>query len=93
VGGRRGGHHYRLDVTVEGPVGLDGMVVDFDTLAATVSQLVVSRYDHQLLNDFLENPTAEVIAAEAWKILEGAGLAVVGMRLWETPDSMVELLP
>lgn len=86
------GHHYRLEVTVEGPVGPDGMVVDFDELASAVSELVLSRYDHQLLNDLFDNPTAEVIASETWKVLEAAGLALVGLRLWETPDSSVELL-
>jgi len=55
-------HRYRLDVTVEGPVGDDGMVIDFDALEAAVG-------------------------AE----LESASLNLVGLRLWETPDSSVEL--
>ncbi len=68
------------------------MVMDFDWLAEVVESTVISRYDHHLINDFLENPTAELIAADAWKSLEAAGLAVAAIRLWETPDSMVELL-
>ncbi len=86
------GHHYRLEVTVEGPVGDQGVVMDFDRLAEVVESAVLRRYDHQLINDLLDNPTAELIAADAWKSVEGAGLAVVAVRLWETPDSMVELL-
>lgn len=54
---------------------------------------MIDHYDHRHLNDVLDNPTAELIAHEAWKRLEAAGLAVVGLRLWETPDSSVELLP
>ena len=86
------GHHYRLEVTVEGPVDERGVVIDFDDLSAVVDREVVSRYDHRLLNDLLDNPTAELIAHKTWKDLEAAGLAVVAIRLWETPQSMVELL-
>ncbi|MGH9063114.1 MAG: 6-carboxytetrahydropterin synthase QueD [Acidimicrobiales bacterium] len=86
------GHHYRLEVTVEGPVDRNGVVLDFADLAAVVDREVVQRWDHRCLNDLLDNPTAELVAAEAWLVLEKAGLGVVGLRLWETPDSMVELL-
>jgi len=87
------GHHYRLDVTVEGPVGDHGVVLDFDDLRSVVEREIVGEWDHRLLNDVLENPTAELVAQEAWKRLEAAGLNVVGLRLWETPDSSVELSP
>ncbi|HZT68027.1 MAG TPA: 6-carboxytetrahydropterin synthase QueD [Acidimicrobiales bacterium] len=87
------GHHYRLEVTVEGPVGPDGMVVDFDRIKQVVERDVVDRFDHRLLNDFIDNPTAELVAAEVWKMVEAGGLTVAGIRLWETPDSWVELLP
>ena len=86
------GHHYRLEVTVEGPVGPDGMVIDFDRVREVVDQAVVARFDHRLLNDLVDNPTAELVAAECWKLIEGAGLPVVAIRLWETPDSSVELV-
>ena len=66
--------------------------MDFEDLAAVVEREVVSRYDHRLLNDVLDNPTAERIAHEAWKHLEAAGLYLVAVRLRETPQSMVELL-
>ena len=87
------GHSYRLEVTVEGPLDEGGMVLDFEDLKAAVQRQVVDRYDHTLLNDLLENPTAELVAADAWKRLEAAGLNVVRLQLWETPNSSVELLP
>ena len=80
-------------MAVEGPVGSNGMVLDFADLKEVVTREVVSRYDHSFLNDLLENPTAEVIASDAWKRLEGAGLALAWVRLWETPTSSVEILP
>jgi 6-pyruvoyltetrahydropterin/6-carboxytetrahydropterin synthase len=85
------GHGYRLEVTVGGPVGDHGIVVDFADVRDVVQREVITRYDHRYLNDLLENPTAELIAHDAWKLLEAAGLQVVRLRLWETPDSFVEV--
>jgi hypothetical protein len=39
----------------------------------------------------LENPTAELIAADIWKTLEASGWGVVRIRLWETDDCMIEV--
>jgi 6-pyruvoyltetrahydropterin/6-carboxytetrahydropterin synthase len=85
------GHGYRLEVTVEGPVGDNGMVLDFADVEEIVEREVIARYDHTYLNDLLENPTAELIAHEVWKRLEAADLNVACVRLWETADSMVEV--
>jgi 6-pyruvoyltetrahydropterin/6-carboxytetrahydropterin synthase len=92
------GHTYRLEVTVAGPVGPQGLVTDFATVDEIVRQRVLDRYDHAYLNDFLDNPTAELVAVAIWKELEEAGfggpaLRLAGLRLWETPDSSVELVP
>jgi 6-pyruvoyltetrahydropterin/6-carboxytetrahydropterin synthase len=86
------GHNYRFEVTVEGPLDERGVVIDFYDLSAVVDAEVVSRYDHRLLNDFFDNPTAEVVAHDVWKRIEATGLQVVALRLWETPESSVELL-
>ena len=85
------GHGYRLEVTVAGPLNDDGIVVDFADVAAAVEHEVIAVYDHRFLNDILGNPTAELIAHDAWKRLEAAGLAVSRIRLWETADSYVEI--
>lgn len=85
------GHSYRLEVTVTGPVREDGMVMDFAEVKEVVEREVIERFDHQYLNDFFENPTAEIVAAEVWKSLEAAGLGITRIRLWETPDSSVEV--
>ncbi|HET7487157.1 MAG TPA: 6-carboxytetrahydropterin synthase QueD [Acidimicrobiales bacterium] len=86
------GHGYRLEIAVEGPLDENGVVIDFADLKAIVQREVVERYDHTFLNDFLDNPTAEIIAADAWRHLEAAGLTMAWMRLWETPTSSVELV-
>ena len=86
------GHTYRLEVSVEAPLDDNGVVLDFADLAAVVDAEVVDRYDHRYLNDLLDNPTAELLAAEVWKRLEAAGLHLARLRLWETPESSVELV-
>ena len=85
------GHSYRLEVTVEGPIGDHGIVVDFADIKRVVERDVIDAYDHRYLNDLLDNPTAELLAAEIWKTVEAADLAVSRIRLWETADSFVEV--
>ena len=85
------GHSYRLEVTVEGPLDHQGIVVDFADIKRVVEREVVTRYDHTYLNDLFDNPTAELIAQEIWKTLEAAALPVAHIRLWETPDSWVDV--
>jgi 6-pyruvoyltetrahydropterin/6-carboxytetrahydropterin synthase len=85
------GHGYRLEVTVGGPVNDDGIVIDFADVGAVVTRTVIDRYDHRYLNDILDNPTAELIAQDAWKQLEAAGLSIEKVKLWETADSYVEI--
>ncbi len=86
------GHTYRLRVTVEGPIQEDGMVMDFVLLKKLVKDRVVDRYDHQHLNDFFENPSAELIAQRIWEDLVediAAPTRLHEVVLWETPDSFV----
>ena len=66
-------------------------MVDFADIKTVVERDVVAAYDHRYLNDLLDNPTAELLAAEIWKTVEAADLAVDRIRLWETPDSFVEV--
>ena len=85
------GHGYRIEVTVGGPLNDDGIVIDFADIGAVVERELLARYDHRYLNDVIDNPTAELIAQDAWKRLEATGLAVVKIRLWETDDSFAEI--
>ena len=87
---RMHGHNYRFFVGLEGEVDpATGMIADFGEIKQVVNETVLARADHQTLNDFLENPTAENIARWLWETLAPhlAGLAEV--RLFEIPDSCV----
>jgi len=43
------GHNYTIEVAVEGEVGGDGMVMDFDALNDLVKTLIVDRFDHKFI--------------------------------------------
>ncbi len=80
------GHNYRLIVTVEGqPDPETGMVMPFEDLERTVRDDVLARCDHQMVNDFLENPTAERIAEWIWDALSPRVPGLFELRLFETP--------
>lgn len=89
------GHTYRLAVTVEGPIGENGLVLDFVELKKIVEKKVLSKVDHQDLNDFFANPSAENIAVWAWKELKNIGkdtgtkAKLVKIKLWEGDSTYV----
>lgn len=55
------GHSYRVEVEISSEGLRDGFVVDFAVLDSVMKPLVAG-LDHQDLNEFFENPTAEIIA-------------------------------
>lgn len=83
------GHSYRLRVSVAVQVDPGtGMGCDFADLDDIVSRRVIGDLDHQNLNDFLENPTAENICVWIWERLTGALPGrLVEIELHETDDS------
>lgn len=60
--GRVHGHTYRIRLTVDGPVGADGFVVDYAIIKRLYALAVETPLDHNNLNDIIGNPTAEGIA-------------------------------
>lgn len=69
------GHTYRLLVTVDGDVGMDGFVIDFADVKAAVDPLI-TQLDHYYLNGIpgLDNPTVEVQLEWLWERITLAGL-------------------
>lgn len=79
------GHSYRLVVTVDRPVDAHtGLAIDFSELKRVVQGAVVDVLDHRFLNDLLDNPTAERIAAWAWARLSPLLPGLVEVELFET---------
>jgi len=84
------GHNYRFLVALEGEVDpRTGMIADFGDVKRAVQEHVLARFDHQNLNDFLENPTAENIARWIWEALAPRLAGLCEVRLYEIPDSCV----
>jgi len=86
------GHNYRLKVTVAGfPEEESGMVMDFEALRKKVWDGCLQEVDHQNLNDFLENPTAENMVLWFWERLAPQLHNLKELVLWETPEYSVRL--
>ena len=79
--GRLHGHTYTLTVVVDGTVGADGFVVDFDYVKRVVDP-IVDQLDHRYLNDVpgLDNPTVEVQLVWLWQqIMSNPSGALYGL--------------
>jgi len=89
------GHSYRLEVALEGPLrtsgAATGMVEDFDTVSRVVRAAVIGALDHRSLNELIENPTAEHIAAWIWQTLASELDGLAEIVLWETSTACVVL--
>ena len=86
------GHTGHLNVEVRGRLDPNGVVMDFADLKACVKSAVVEPLDHQLLNDFLPNPTSEEMLVWCWFRLESIGLkGLHRIRFEETDTSWSEI--
>ncbi|MFH1276918.1 MAG: 6-carboxytetrahydropterin synthase QueD [Candidatus Eisenbacteria bacterium] len=81
------GHSWRLRVTVDAPVGENGLAFDFVELERIVREKVLALLDHSYLNDHLSPPSAERVALWVWDRL--ADLPLAEIRVWETPECVV----
>ncbi len=88
------GHTYRLQVTVDGPLNKEGMVIDFALLKKLVKEKVLEKLDHKLINDIIEVASAENMAIWIWGQLANsselpAEVKLHEVKLWETANSFV----
>ena len=86
------GHHWGVEIAVLGPINKNtGMVIDFTILSNFLLQ-IKENLDHHLLNDVIENPTAENIVLyvrdklgeQSWGI---DPKSVRWIKVWESEDS------
>jgi 6-pyruvoyltetrahydropterin/6-carboxytetrahydropterin synthase len=81
--GKVHGHTYRVEVEVEGELK-NGMIMDFYELKNVLKE-TLKKYDHNLINELIENPTCENLCIEIFRELSKK-LKVVRVRVWENPD-------
>ena len=87
---RNHGHNYRFEIEVRGePDAHSGMILDFVEIDRIVTEKIIDVVDHQDLNDFLENPTAELIAKWFWELLAPELSGLRRIRLWEIDNCSV----
>ena len=94
---RLNGHSWDIEIGVRGPICKDGMVVDFKDLSGFLGR-IEKKFDHKLINDIIEIPTAEFIAKyiemdfklHSKKFFGDRKIQLVFIRVWETPDSCAE---
>lgn len=93
------GHNWKVELAVEGEVDVDsGMVIDFTLLNQFLKEKVEGRFDHALVNDVIENPTAENIASriklswDLWREENCPSVCLAWIKVWESGDAfaMVE---
>lgn len=95
------GHTYRLEVEITGKPDSRGIVVDFGDIKKIVNQEIISKYDHQFLNDLVPfQTTAENLVGYFFEILEQVFqeqnktqpyVELRRIRLWETPTSYAQM--
>lgn len=84
------GHSYSLVVTLDRAVDpVSGFAIDFSDLKAIVVREVVDLLDHRLVNDLVENPSAEHIAVWIWRRLAPALPGLEEIELHETRNCSV----
>jgi 6-pyruvoyltetrahydropterin/6-carboxytetrahydropterin synthase len=94
------GHTYKLEVQVKGRTDHRGIVVDFGDLKRIVQDQILSRYDHQFLNDLLPfHTTAENMVVHFFELIDSyiktmdatQEIELERVRLWETPTCYAEI--
>lgn len=79
------GHNYKIIVQIEGLVQKNGLVLDFKEIKKIYQEKVHAVLDHQNLNDFIPNPSAENLAIWLWKKMQ-ADLPLQRITIYETDN-------
>ena len=82
------GHSYRVQVDVQGALDERGIVIDFDALSEVMWREILEPLDHSLLNDHLDNPTAERLGIYILRKADAFNLMLSEVRVWETSKSL-----
>ncbi len=89
------GHTYKLRVELEGRPDSEGMIIDFVELKNIVNNKIISKLDHNYINDLITQPTAENIAVWIWRELEKdltrENCNLFKISVWETETSCVKI--
>ena len=78
------GHNYIVEIEIRGEIAPNGFCngIDFNSIDKEMKPLI-DKLDHQYLNDFIDNPTAENIAK--WFLDNIKTKIYFSVKVWETP--------
>jgi 6-pyruvoyltetrahydropterin/6-carboxytetrahydropterin synthase len=82
------GHTWTVQITVDAPVGENGLAFDFVRLKEIGNRKAIALLDHTYINETIQNPSAENIAMWIWERLTD-DLPLHEIRVFETPTSFV----
>ena len=88
------GHSYTGKVTIAG-VTLDGMgmIMDYGDLKVIIQDVIEDKFDHAMLNETFQEPTAEVMVLSFFNAIKDklnrdySGIRLIEVTLKETADS------
>lgn len=81
------GHNYILRTEIAGSLHpKSSMILDLGDLDTTVNQVLVDKWDHDSLNEFVALPTHENLTLKAWDILRNKISLLRQIRLYESPS-------
>ncbi|MCD6397510.1 MAG: 6-carboxytetrahydropterin synthase QueD [Spirochaetaceae bacterium] len=87
------GHTYRMEITIQGIPGKEGMILDYGILKSIVKERIVNRFDHKYLNDTVPQSTTENLVQWIWNELEeplkGDNYELYQIKLNETDTNYV----
>ncbi len=87
--GRMHGHTYKVELVLEGEPK-EGIIMDFAEVKAALRE-VLAEYDHRVLNELLEYPSAENICISIYEKLKAKLGFPIRVRLWEGEGKWVEV--
>ena len=88
------GHRWTVEVEYEGKVGPSAaMIVDFGLLKEAMKQ-IIEPLDHVVLNDRIDNPTAETLVyyLRTYLVNLFPNVRLYSITVYETPDSWAKII-
>jgi 6-pyruvoyltetrahydropterin/6-carboxytetrahydropterin synthase len=78
------GHTWVVEITIRSTKLASGMVIDFFDVKTKLREILP---DHALLNDVVENPTAENLAQFVYEKLKGFFPELTKVAVWESDSA------
>lgn len=88
------GHSMNIVIGVKGTLNPStGMIIDFSELKKIMQEEIISKFDHQCLNNIIPMPTAEYLSFYIYYQLKLRDIGVVMVRVHETDNNYAEYKP